>query len=482
MARTKIICTIGPATENVDTIKEMIKAGMNVARFNFSHGNIEEQRRFIDVVKQAREELQLPVSLMLDTKGPEIRTGKFENDKVELVEGQLFSLINEDLLGNNERVPITYKELYNDVNVGTQILVSDGEIELEVVEVHDKDIVCKVKNGGVLGNQKSINVPGVHLSMPFMTQKDIDDISAGCMEDFDYISASFVRCKEDVLSIRKVLKDNNCEDIKIISKIENKEGIDNFDEILEATDGIMVARGDLGDEIPLEELPIWQKEFVKKCNDNGKIVIIATQMLESMIENPRPTRAEVSDVANAIFDGAGVIMLSGETANGKYPLNCVNTMTRIANEMESYINYWDRFVERKINFLSNTDYEFELNHSAVLTAKDLQAKAIFAYTVTGRTPRLVASLMPGCPIYAITSNYKTYRQLSMVWGVTPIIVDDNDAPDDVIAEGIEIAKQYGFVEQGDIVVLAGGSAILSKPKEDNRFNQINRSIGGIFKI
>ena len=481
MARTKIICTIGPATENVDMIKDMIKAGMNVARINFSHGNIEDQKRFIDAVKQAREELQVPVSLMLDTKGPEIRTGKFENDKVELVEGQLFSLIYEDLLGNNERVPITYKELYNDVKVGTQILVSDGEIELEVVETHDRDIVCKVKNGGTLGNQKSINVPGVHLSMPFMTQKDVDDITAGCREDFDYISASFVRCKEDVLSIRKVLKDNNCENIKIISKIENKEGIDNFDEILEVTDGIMVARGDLGDEIPLEELPIWQKEFVKKCNDNGKIVVIATQMLDSMIENPRPTRAEVSDVANAIYDGAGVIMLSGETANGKYPLNCVNTMTRIANEMESYINYWDRFSERKINFLSNPDYEFELNHSAISTAKDMQAKAIFAYTDTGRTPRFVASLMPGCPIYAITSNYKTYRQLAMVWGVTPIIVDNNENPDDVIAEGIEIAKQCGYVEQGDIVILAGGSAILSKPK-DNRFNQINRSIGGILKI
>ena len=481
MRKTKIVCTIGPATEDVETLKKLILAGMNVARINFSHGNFKDQEQKIANVKQAREELNMPVALLLDTQGPEIRTGTLEQMPVELKAHDIFTLVNDDIIGNKERVSVSYKELYKDIKVGTQILIDDGKIELQVKEIKDKDVVCEVMNGGMLGNRKSINLPGTHVNLPSLKEKDIEDLKAGCKADFDFVAASFIRSKEDVLAIRKVLDENGGKDIKIISKIENQEGIDNLDEIIELSDGIMVARGDLGVEIPFYEVPIMQKKFIQKCNDAGKMVITATQMLDSMTENPNPTRAEVSDVANAIFDVTGAIMLSGESAMGKYPIKCVETMNEIALAVEGYIRYWRRFTRREHD-LSSLDYEFNLSHSVTATAMEMNAKAIFAYTETGDTPRMVASFLPCCPIYALTSNEKTYRQLALAWNTTPILVKNKTNPNDVISEGIELAKKQGYVQEGDIVVIAGGASILSSNDNDNTTSAMNRTIGGVLKI
>ena len=479
MRKTKIVCTIGPATEDVETLKKLIKAGMNVARINFSHGCFKDQEQKIANVKKAREELNMPVALLLDTQGPEIRTGKLEQMPVELKAHDIFTLVNEDIVGNKEKVSVTYKELYKDVKVGTQILIDDGKIELEVKEIKEKDVICEVMNGGMLGNRKSVNLPGTHVNLPSLKEKDIDDLKNGCLADFDFIAASFVRTKEDVKAIREVLDTNGGKNIKIISKIENQEGIDNLDEIIKLSDGIMVARGDLGVEIPYYEVPIMQKKLIQKCNDAGKMVITATQMLDTMTENPNPTRAEVSDVANAIFDVTGAIMLSGETAMGKYPIKCVETMNDIATAVEGYIKYWKRFTRREHD-LSNLDYEFNLSHSVTSTAMEMNAKAIFAYTETGDTPRMIASFLPCCPIYALTNNEKTYRQLALAWNTTPILVKDKTKPNDVISEGIEEAKKQGYVQEGDIVVIAGGASILSS--HDNSSSAMNRTIGGVLKI
>lgn len=477
MRKTKIVCTIGPATKEVETLKKLILAGMNVARINFSHGNYEDQKVYIDNVKRAREELNMPVALLLDTQGPEIRTGKLEQMPVELKAHDIFTLVNEDIIGNKERVSISYKELYKDIKIGTQILIDDGKIELEVTEINGKDIVCTVTNGGMLGNRKSINLPGTHVNLPSLKEKDIQDLKDGCKADFDFVAASFVRNAGDVKDIRKVLDENGGEKIKIISKIENQEGIDNLDEIIEVSDGIMVARGDLGVEIPFYEVPIMQKKFIQKCNDAGKLVITATQMLDSMTENPNPTRAEISDVANAIFDVTGAIMLSGESAMGKYPIKCVETMDQIALAVEGYIKYWKRFTRREHD-LKGLDYEFNLSHSVTSTAMEMKAKAIFAYTETGNTPRMIASFLPCCPIYALTSNEKTYRQLSLAWNTTPILIKDKSKPNDVISEGIEKAKKQGYVKEGDVVVIAGGASILSNHGDE----AMNRTIGGVLKI
>lgn len=479
MRKTKIVCTIGPATEDVETLKKIIKAGMNVARINFSHGNYEDQKQKIANVKQAREELNMPVALLLDTQGPEIRTGKLEKMPVELKAHDMFTLVNEDIIGNKEKVSISYKELYKDIKIGTQILIDDGKIELQVKEIKDKDVICEVMNGGMLGNRKSINLPGTHVNLPSLKEKDIQDLKDGCMADFDFVAASFVRSADDVKAIRKVLDENGGKYIKIISKIENQEGIDNLDEIIEFSDGIMVARGDLGVEIPFYEVPIMQKKFIQKCNDAGKLVITATQMLDSMTENPNPTRAEVSDVANAIFDVTGAIMLSGESAMGKYPVKCVETMNQIAIAVEEYIKYWKRFTRREHD-LTDLDYEFNLSHSVTSTAMEMKAKAIFAYTETGNTPRMIASFLPACPIYALTNNEKTYRQLALAWNITPILIKDKTKPNDVISEGIELAKKQGYVQEGDIVVIAGGASILSS--HDNDSSAMNRTIGGVLRI
>lgn len=479
MRKTKIVCTIGPATREVETLKKLILAGMNVARINFSHGNYEDQKVYIENVKKAREELNVPVALLLDTQGPEIRTGVLEQMPVNLKANDIFTLVNEDIIGNNEKVSVTYKELYKDIEIGTQILIDDGKIELEVIEIKDKDVVCKVTNGGMLGNRKSINLPGTHVNLPSLKEKDIQDLKDGCMADFDFVAASFVRSAEDVKSIRKVLDENGGKNIQIISKIENQEGIDNLDEIIELSDGIMVARGDLGVEIPYYEVPIMQKKFIQKCNNAGKMVITATQMLDSMTENPNPTRAEVSDVANAIFDVTGAIMLSGESAMGKYPVKCVETMNEIATAVEQNIKYWKRFTRREYD-LSDLDYEFNLSHSVTSTAMEMKAKAIFAYTETGNTPRMVASFLPSCPIYALTSNEKTYRQLALSWNTTPILIKGKTKPNDIISAGIEEAKKREYVKEGDIVVIAGGASIVSS--KDMGEDAMNRTIGGVLKI
>lgn len=480
MRKTKIVCTIGPATKEVETLKKLILAGMNVARINFSHGSYEDQKVYIDAVKKAREELNMPVALLLDTQGPEIRTGVLEQMPIELKAHDIFTLVNEDIVGNKQRVSISYKELYKDIKEGAQILIDDGKIELQVKEIKGKDVVCEVTNGGMLGNRKSINLPGTHVNLPSLKEKDIQDLKDGCREDFDFIAASFIRTKDDVLQIRKVLDENNGKNIKIISKIENQEGIDNLDEIIEVSDGIMVARGDLGVEIPFYEVPIMQKKFIQKCNNAGKMVITATQMLDSMTENPNPTRAEISDVANAIFDVTGAIMLSGESAMGKHPVKCVETMNEIATAVENYIKYWKRFTRREHD-LTNLDYEFNLNHSVTSTAMEMNAKAIFAYTETGNTPRTIASFLPACPIYALTSNEKTYRQLALAWNTTPILIKDKTTPNDIISAGIEQAKKQGYVQQGDIVVIAGGASILAS-HDDNNNSAMNRTIGGVLKI
>ena len=479
MRKTKIVCTIGPATKEVETLKKLILAGMNVARINFSHGNYEDQKVYIENVKKAREELNMPVALLLDTQGPEIRTGVLEQMPVNLKADDIFTLVNEDIVGNNEKVSVTYKDLYKDIEIGTQILIDDGKIELEVIEIKGKDVVCKVTNGGMLGNRKSINLPGTHVNLPSLKEKDIQDLKDGCMADFDFVAASFVRSAEDVKSIRKVLDENGGKNIQIISKIENQEGIDNLDEIIELSDGIMVARGDLGVEIPYYEVPIMQKKFIQKCNNAGKMVITATQMLDSMTENPNPTRAEISDVANAIFDVTGAIMLSGESAMGKYPVKCVETMNEIATAVEQNIKYWKRFTRREHD-LTDMNYEFNLSHSVTSTAMEMKAKAIFAYTETGNTPRMVASFLPSCPIYALTNNEKTYRQLSLSWDTTPILVKEKTKPNDIISAGIEEAKKREYVKEGDIVVIAGGASIVSS--KDMGEEAMNRTIGGVLKI
>ena len=477
MKKTKIVCTIGPATADVEVLKKMILAGMNVARLNFSHGGYQDQERFIKAVKQAREEVNMPVALLLDTQGPEIRTGKLAEAPALLKAEEEFTLVNEDIIGDNTKVSVTYKDLYKDVKPGTTILIDDGKIEIEVDRIEGKNVVCKVMNGGELGNRKSINVPGTHINLPALKDKDIQDLKDGCKGDFDYIAASFIRSADDVLAIRKVLDENGGKDIKIISKIESQEGIDNFQSILEVSDGIMVARGDMGVEIPMEEVPIVQKRFIKECDRAGKMVITATQMLESMTTNPRATRAEVSDVANAVFDGTGAIMLSGESAMGKYPVQCVETMTKIATAVEASINYGRRFKRREYD-LETKNYEFYLAHSICSTALQMNAKAIFAYTECGDTPKLLSSFLPCCPIYAVTSKEKTYKQLALAWDVTPILVKEDVPAKELIAKGIEVAKQAGYVASGDIVAIAGGESILPGNKDD----VMNRTVGGVIRI
>jgi len=478
MRKTKIICTLGPAVDDEQKLEELIKSGMNVARLNFSHGDYEEQQNRIELFKKARKKLNYPVAMLLDTKGPEIRIGKFKTDEAILNEGDTFTLVNEEILGDNDKVSVTYKNLYNEVGIGTRILINDGTIEVVVEKIEGKDVVCKVINGGRLTNRKSINIPNSNINLPSLTDKDVSDIKFGIKNNFDYIAASFIRKPDDVLNIKQVLNENGGEHIKIIAKIENREGIDNFDRILEVADGVMIARGDLGVEIPMEEVPIRQKEIIQKCNRAGKPVITATQMLETMINNPRPTRAEVSDVANAIYDQTSAIMLSAETAAGKYPIECVKTMDRIAKTIENSIKYWKRFKNRDYELEKNTDYEYNLNYSTCLTAMNLEAKAIFAYTNTGRTVKNLAGFLPKCPIYAITDNMIIYKQLSLVFGVRPILVGHKNNIDEMIKEGVEIAQSIGVIKDNDLIAIAGGASILT----DKDAHPMNKTIGGILRI
>lgn len=454
MRKTKIICTLGPASDDEEILRKMMLGGMNVARMNFSHGNHEQHKKRADLFKKIRDELGLPIPLLLDTKGPEIRTGDFKDGQVTLQENNDFILVNKDIIGDEKSCSITYKELYMDVAKGSRILINDGLVELEVMEIRNKDIYCRVQNGGVVGDHKGINVPGADIRLPALTSQDIADIKFGIENDFDMIAASFVRKASDVIEIRKVLEKNGGSDILVIAKIENREGIRNFDEILKVSDGIMVARGDLGVEIPVEEVPVVQKNIIEKCYRNGKPVITATQMLDSMIRNPRPTRAEASDVANAIYDGTSGVMLSGETAAGKYPLETIAVMARIAQKAESSMDYWKRFTTRQTEI--NTSVTNAISHATCTTALDLKAAAIITVTQSGHTARMISRFRPACPIIATTVNPKVQRQLSLSWGVLPYLVPVANTTDEMFDMGIEKALESGLVKNGELAVITAG--------------------------
>jgi len=454
MRKTKIICTLGPACENEEIMRELVLAGMDVARMNFSHGSYQEHKKRIDMLKKIRQETGRPVALLLDTKGPEIRTGRFKNGSVTLSAGDSFTLVHDDILGDERKVSVSYKGLYQDVKKGDRILVDDGLIELEVTEVIDKDIHCTVLNGGVLGDTKGINVPGVEINLPSITQQVIDDIRFGIENDVDFIAASFVRKAEDVTEIRKILDKYNGQDIKIISKIENRQGVNRIDEILLVSDGIMVARGDLGVEIPVEEVPVVQKMLIEKCYRSGKPVITATQMLDSMIRNPRPTRAEASDVANAIYDGTSAIMLSGETAMGRYPVETLKMMSKIAEKAEIAMDYWKRFVNTQHEMLPTITNA--ICHATCTTAMDLKASAIITVTKSGYTARMISRFRPDCPIIATTVSPKVQRQLSLSWGVIPYLVKEATSTDEIFDMGIQKALESGLVKHGDLTVITAG--------------------------
>ena len=479
MRKTKIVCTLGPAVDDYQKLVALCKAGMNVARINFSHGDYEEQSKRIELIKKVRDDLGLPIPLMLDTKGPEIRIGKFKNNEIFLNENDEFTLMHEDCIGDETKVYVNYAELYNDVSVGSRILLNDGLIELEVVEIKNKNIKCQVKNGGKLSNRKSINVPGLSLNLPLLSNKDRQDIIFGIQNGFDIIAVSFVRKPDDIIAIRDVLREYNALDTKIISKIENIEGVENFDKILEVSDGIMVARGDLSVEIPMQEVPMLQKQFIKKCLDQAKPVIVATQMLESMVQNPRPTRAEVSDVANAVLDGTSAIMLSGETASGKYPAECVQTMGCIAETIEKQMDHWS-ILNRKTRSgdLNNVSSDLVIGHSLCEVAMQINAKAIFSLSAHGNTPKAISSFRPYCDIIAVTPDPKTARQMNLFWGVTPLFVDKGYS-DEMISSGIHHAKESGFVVKGDTAVIGGSDTYDYHNK--SAFNEY-KTIGGICKI
>jgi pyruvate kinase len=453
MRKTKIICTIGPASEKYETVCQMIKAGMNVARLNFSHGEYEEHERRINTVRQAAADLGVPVAIMLDTKGPEIRTGRLKSSKVRLQGGSEFILTTRPVAGDENEVQVTYEHLPEEVAPGDFILLSDGLINLQVIDTSSTDIRCRVINGGELGEKKGVNIPGVPINLPFLSEKDIADINFGIDHEVDFIAASFVRSAEDVLDIRRVLEQRGA-DIDIIAKIESQSGVEAVDDIIKVTDGIMVARGDLGVEIPGEEVPLVQKTMVKKCNQAGKVVIIATQMLDSMIVNPRPTRAEVSDVANAIFDGADAIMLSGESAAGKYPVEAVQTMARIAQRAEQVLPYAE-ILERKhvhVN-LSVTD---AISYATCTTAMNLNASAIITSTRTGFTARMVSKYRPQADIIAATPEPKILNKLALVWGVYPIVMPDTSGTDALMEKSIDSSLKSGFINNGDLIVLTAG--------------------------
>lgn len=457
MRKTKIICTLGPASSSEDIIKKMMLAGMNMGRINFSHGTHEENKIIVDAFMKSRDELRLPIPLLLDTKGPEIRIGKFETGSAEVVKGQEFVLTTRNILGNRSIVSVSHKGLVDDVSVGAKILIADGLIELNILRIEGTEIICEVENGGVLGNQKNVNVPGTAISLPALTQKDIDDIKFGIENGFDMIAASFIRKASDIYEIRRVLSENGGSDIMIVAKIENSEGIDNINEIIEASDGIMIARGDLGVQIPIEDIPVVQKMLIEKCYSSGKPAITATQMLESMIVNPRPTRAEATDIANAIYDGTSAIMLSGESASGKYPIESVETMARIAKRAEESIDYKGRF--NKTNYGMQVNITNAISHATCATAHLLDAVAIITSTTSGKTARNVSKFRPSCPIIATTTSERVQRQLSLSWGVTPLLLQLQDDSIKLFDEAVETARDNGFITYGDLVVITGGTPV-----------------------
>ncbi|MEG6616495.1 pyruvate kinase [Peptococcaceae bacterium 1198_IL3148] len=453
MRRTKIVCTIGPASENIDTLKKMMLAGMNVARMNFSHGNHQDHGRRIELVRKAAREVNKNIAIMLDTKGPEIRLGVFKEEPIFLRAGDEFTLTTEEIKGDNHKVSVTYKELPQDVGVGDKILVADGLIELEVLEKSATAVHCQVINGGELKSRKGVNLPGITVNLPALTDKDISDILFGVEQQVDFIAASFIRKAADVLAIRDILEQYNA-DIHIISKIESREAVNNIDGILKVSDGIMVARGDLGVEIPAEDVPMIQKMLIKKCNRVGKPVVTATQMLESMTHNPRPTRAEASDVANAILDGTDAIMLSGESAAGKYPIEAVQTMNRIALRVESSFPYAD-YLKRYGDYQASTITD-GISSAVCTVSSDLEASAILTATASGYTAKMISKYRPKSPIIAVTPNQKVLRKMALVWGVESLLINDITGTDEMISATVEVAQGAGFIKAGDLVIITAG--------------------------
>lgn len=457
MRKTKIVCTLGPSTDNEDVMRQLMIEGMNVARLNFSHGGYEEHRKRMDMVKKIRKELKKPVAVLLDTKGPEVRVKQFKGGKITLKEGQLFTLTSEETEGTEEKVSVTYPRLYEDLEEGMKVLIDDGLIEMRVEKVKQSDIVCRVINGGTVSDNKGINIPDVNLSMPYLGEKDREDILFGIGQDVDFIAASFVRCKEDVLQLRRLLDKNGGEAVKIISKIENMQGVEKIDEIIEASDGIMIARGDMGVEIPYEEVPVIQKMIIKKVYQVGKQVITATQMLESMIKNPRPTRAEATDIANAVYDGTSAIMLSGETAAGAYPVEAVRTMVKIAERTERDVDYRRRFFnhDRK----ANPDITDAICHATCTTAHDLNAKAIVTVTKSGRCARMISRYRPASDIIGCATTEKVCRQINLAWGVTPILIKEEKDVFDLFERALGAAEKMKLLEKGDLTVITSGVPI-----------------------
>lgn len=454
MRKTKIVCTLGPATDRAGVLKEMALAGMNVARFNFSHGTHAEHAQRLRELTAVREELGLPIAALLDTKGPEIRLRDFKDGKAELHKGQTFTLTTREELGDAGGCSITYQDLPKDIAPGARILLDDGLIELTVDKVDEDDIVCVVQNDGAISNHKGVNVPGTELSMPYMSPADRDDILFGIEQGFDFIAASFVRSAQDILEIRHLLDSKKCDFIKIIAKIENHQGVNNIDEILAVSDGIMVARGDMGVEIDFTEIPIIQKDIIARCYSAGKPAITATQMLESMMENPRPTRAEITDVANAIYDGTSAIMLSGETAAGAWPVEAVKTMAAIAERTESDINYNKRMKLRTLeNHLSVAS---AVAHAACTTATDINASAIITVTKSGETARLLSKYRPATDIVACVLTQQIYRQLALSWGIIPLCMEYAHSTDELIDKSVATARAAGYVQDGDLVVITAG--------------------------
>ncbi|MBI9013767.1 MAG: pyruvate kinase [Clostridiales bacterium] len=457
MKKTKIVCTIGPASESKEVFSKLVENGLNVARLNFSHGDHAEHLARIEMIKEVRKELNKPVAILLDTKGPEIRTGKF-HEAVILEEGQTFTLTTDEFVGTQDKCQISYEGLPGDVVNGDTILIDDGLVGLRVEKVVGNDIITTVMNTGQVKNHKGVNVPGVKINLPAITPKDEADIRFGLENGIDFIAASFVRKSADVLEIRKILESSENGDVHIISKIENQEGLDNLDEIIRVSDGIMVARGDLGVEIPTEDVPLAQKLMIKKCNLAGMPVITATQMLDSMQRNPRPTRAEVTDVANAILDGTDAIMLSGETAAGRYPVESVQTMASIALKMESSIDYKELLKKKAVD-LVEAGVTFAVSHATCNTAQDLDAAAIITATSSGFTTRKVSQFRPKAPIVATTINERVRRKLALVWGVETVLVDMATSADEIFEMGINKSKEAGFIKKGDLVVITAGVPI-----------------------
>ena len=453
MRKTKIICTIGPASESEEKLRALIEAGMDVARFNFSHGTYEEHKAKFKRLVRLRREMGRPVATLMDTKGPEIRLRDFEGGKVMLERGEEFILTTEEVMGTAQRATISYKGLVNDVRKDSCILIDDGLIELRVDSVTDTEIHCTVINGGPVSNHKGVNVPGAELSMPFISEQDRSDIEFGCKMGYEYIAASFVRTADDVRDIRKIL-DQFGSRMKIIAKIESTQGVNNIDEILDEADGVMVARGDLGVEVPLEEVPVYQKHIIHLAETRGKIVVTATQMLDSMMHNPRPTRAEATDVANAIYDGTTAIMLSGETASGSYPVEAVETMSRIATAAENDVNYRKRFSKRYDE--GETDVTTAISHSTCMVARDINARAIITVTMSGFTARQISKYKPLCPIVACSVSEPVACQMNLLFGVIPQNIPQEDNEEMLFEAAVMAAKNAGYAEKGDKVVLTAG--------------------------